>query len=97
MRKPKERVRSGLDGLLRQHRRRHLRPVVDKDERQAALDRDAAGLARERYRRGLDTFLTVIDAERTANNSNTLAIDARGETARARIALYRAIGGDGGR
>lgn len=64
-------------------------------ERQAALDRDAAGLARERYRRGLDTFLTVIDAERTANNSNTLAIDARGETSRARIALYRAVGGGG--
>lgn len=63
-------------------------------ERQAALDRDAAGLARERYRRGLDTFLTVIDAERTANNSNTLAIDARGETSRARIALYRAVGGE---
>lgn len=64
-------------------------------ERQAALDRDAAGLARERYRRGLDTFLTVIDAERSANNSNTTAIDARGETSRARIALYRAVGGEG--
>lgn len=63
-------------------------------ERQAALDRDAAGLARERYRRGLDTFLTVIDAERTANGSNTNAIDARGEVSRARIVLYRAIGGE---
>ncbi|WP_375402670.1 efflux transporter outer membrane subunit [uncultured Sphingomonas sp.] len=64
-------------------------------ERQAFLDRDAAGLARERYRRGLDTFLTVIDAERSANNSNTNAIDARGEVSRARIALYRAVGGEG--
>ena len=63
-------------------------------ERQAALDCDAAGLARERHRRRLDTFLTVIDAERSANNSNMIAIDARGEVSRARIALYRAVGGE---
>ena len=63
-------------------------------ERQAALDRDAAGLARERYRRGLDTLLTVIDAERSANNSRANAVDARGEVSRTRVALYRAIGGE---
>lgn len=63
-------------------------------ERQALLDRDAAGLARERYRRGLDTFLTVIDAERTANNSRAAAIEAAADASRTRVALYRAIGGE---
>jgi multidrug efflux system outer membrane protein len=62
-------------------------------ERQAALDLDAAGLARERYRRGLDTFLTVIDAERSAYASRGAAIDARADATRTRIALYRAVGG----
>lgn len=62
-------------------------------ERQALLDRDAAGLARERYRRGLDTFLTVIDAERTGNSSDGNAIEARADTYRTRLALFRAIGG----
>jgi outer membrane protein TolC len=62
-------------------------------ERQAAVDLDAAKLSRERYRRGLDTFLTVIDAERTAFSSRANAIEARAEVARSRVALYRAIGG----
>ena len=60
---------------------------------QAALDSDGVGLARERYRRGLDTFLTVIDAERSANASRSALAAARGEAERARIALYRALGG----
>ncbi len=62
-------------------------------ERQALLDQDATALARERYRRGLDTFLTVLDAERSANSSRNAAIEAAGQTSRARIELYRAIGG----
>lgn len=62
-------------------------------ERQAAIDLDAAGLARERYRLGLDTFLTVIDAERSAFATRGTAIEARADASRARIALYRAVGG----
>ena len=61
---------------------------------QASLDSDGIGLARERYRRGLDTFLTVIDAERSANASRGALAVARGEAQRARIALYRALGGE---
>jgi outer membrane protein TolC len=60
---------------------------------QANFDSDGVGLARERYRRGLDTFLTVIDAERSANASRSALVAARGEAQRARIALYRALGG----
>lgn len=63
-------------------------------ERQAAVDLDAAALARERYRRGLDTFLTVIDAERTAFASRANAIEARADASRARVTLYRAAGGE---
>ena len=65
-------------------------------ERQAAIDADATMLARERYRRGLDTFLTVIDAERTGFGSRANAIDARADSARARVTLYRAVGGEFG-
>jgi NodT family efflux transporter outer membrane factor (OMF) lipoprotein len=60
---------------------------------QAALDTDSIGLALERYRRGLDTFLTVIDARRSANGSSSALAVARGEARRARVALYRALGG----
>lgn len=65
-------------------------------ERQAGIDLDAAKLSRERYRLGLDTFLTVIDAERTAFASRANAIEARADVARGRVALYRAIGGAAG-
>ena len=62
-------------------------------ELQAAIDLDAASLAQERYRRGLDIFLTVIDAERSAFASRANAIEARADASRARVALFRAIGG----
>jgi NodT family efflux transporter outer membrane factor (OMF) lipoprotein len=64
-------------------------------ERQAAIDADAVGLARERYRRGLDTFLTVIDAQRAAFASRGGVIDARADASRTRVELFRAIGGAG--
>ena len=61
---------------------------------QVFRDRDAVGLARERYRLGLDTFLTVIDAQRSANRSRSLLVEAEAETARSRVALYGAVGGE---
>lgn len=60
---------------------------------QADLDRDAAALARERYRRGLSSFLTVLDAERTSYASREAAVGAAADVARQRIAVYRAAGG----
>ena len=62
-------------------------------ERQVAIDADAVALARERYRLGLESLLPVIDAERSLNASRTALTAARGNAARARIALYRAVGG----
>lgn len=61
---------------------------------QADLDSDAALLARERYRRGLANFLTVLDAERTSYASRQAAVSATTDVARQRIALFRAIGGE---
>lgn len=63
-------------------------------EAQARIDADAVALARIRYRNGLDNFLTVIEAQRTANASRSAAESARGDAQRLRIALYRAIGGE---
>lgn len=63
--------------------------------RQARIDEDALGLARERYRRGLDPLLSVIDAERTSNASREAEIAADGERRRLRVQLYRAVGGAG--
>lgn len=62
---------------------------------QVRLDQDATKLARERYRRGLESFLTVIDAERTLNRSREAEVLARGDAMRQRVLLYRAIGGPG--
>lgn len=64
-------------------------------ERQVAIDTDAVSLSRERYRLGLESLLPVIDAERSLNASRTALTAARGNAARARIALYRAVGGTG--
>jgi outer membrane protein TolC len=69
---------------------------ADASERQAVIDTDATLLARERYRRGLDSFLTVIDAERTGFASRSNAVETRADTWRARVALYKAIGGASG-
>lgn len=63
---------------------------------QAALDTDAAGLARARYQRGLDDFLTVLDAERSAFATRAALAEAEADTARRRIALYAAVGGEPG-
>ncbi|WP_309603506.1 TolC family protein [Sphingomonas sp.] len=63
-------------------------------QRQVDADRDAVGLAAERHRLGLDPFLTVVDARRSANRSRFALVAAQAESYRTRIELYRAIGGD---
>lgn len=63
---------------------------------QVALNADAVELARARWMRGLDSFLAVIDAERSAFTSRAALVDARAEAARRRVALYAAVGGEPG-
>lgn len=80
---------------------RALGQLAAADRRAAVLaervtiDRDSLSLARERYRRGLTDFLTVIDAQRTLNIVREAEITARADQSRRRIDLFRAIGGSG--
>lgn len=68
-------------------------------ERAAMLDqavansRTAASLARSRYERGLEDFLTVLQAELTRINAETQAVNGQTEARLALIGLYRALGG----
>jgi multidrug efflux system outer membrane protein len=57
----------------------------------------AAGLAETRYRAGLASFLEVLEARRTADASGERAAAALGRSARARIVLWQALGGDAAR
>lgn len=63
-------------------------------EAQARIDSDALGLARERYRLGLTDFLTVVDAQRTLNQTRQNMVAAHWQSWRDATELYRALGGD---
>lgn len=54
----------------------------------------AAFLAEARYNAGLSDFLTVIEARRAADTSGDRFAVSLGETRRARVALWQALGGD---
>jgi outer membrane protein TolC len=60
---------------------------------QTATDSDALGLARERYRLGLTDFLTVVDAQRTLNQTRQNAVITYWQGWRDATELYRALGG----
>ena len=68
--------------------------------RRAALQREvtaaqqAVDLATRLYARGLQDFLTVLDAERSLHAAETGLADSQGDVALALIALYKALGGD---
>lgn len=64
-------------------------------EAQARVDIGALGLARERYRLGLTDFLTVVDAQRTLNQTRQNAAAAFSQSWRDATGLYGAVGGDG--
>ncbi|NVD45303.1 efflux transporter outer membrane subunit [Altererythrobacter sp. HHU K3-1] len=63
-------------------------------EGEAASQDRAARLADTRYRAGLADFLTVLEARRAADGSAERAAAARGRALRARVFLWRALGGD---
>ncbi|RJY10101.1 efflux transporter outer membrane subunit [Aurantiacibacter aquimixticola] len=73
--------------------------VAAADRELAAAEREfetaerAARLADTRYRAGLSDFLTVLEARRSADASGERAAAARGRSARARVLLWRALGG----
>lgn len=55
--------------------------------------RDTASLARERYQRGLSSYLEVVDAERAALDAERQEKQLRGQRAISAILLVKALGG----
>jgi multidrug efflux system outer membrane protein len=62
-----------------------------RDSAQASAQ--AARLARARYDSGVADFLTVLDAERTALESEDRLARSQTQTATALLAVYKALGG----
>jgi multidrug efflux system outer membrane protein len=52
-------------------------------------------LVNARYREGLDPFLTVLDAQRSAYVTERNVVAVLLLSAQNRVAVYRALGGDG--
>ncbi|MFN3517556.1 MAG: efflux transporter outer membrane subunit [Novosphingobium sp.] len=74
--------------------------VAAADEEAAASAREAASadraaqLAEFRFRAGLENFLAVLEARRSADASGERAAAAAGRAQRARVLLWQALGGD---
>jgi outer membrane protein, multidrug efflux system len=73
---------------------------LDAIEREAALlgaqarrEADVAKVSASRNRAGLESLITVLDADRIAYRAQQQAIAAKGRTQRARIALWQSLGG----
>jgi NodT family efflux transporter outer membrane factor (OMF) lipoprotein len=58
-----------------------------------AAESDAASLARERYRAGLDNFLAVLDVERSVRDYEDRLALVETRLVTSRIAIYKALGG----
>jgi NodT family efflux transporter outer membrane factor (OMF) lipoprotein len=64
------------------------------EQRQAeAAAEGAYGIAVQRYRAGLGTYLNVLAAESAVLNQRRLGVDLAARVLDARVALYRALGG----
>ena len=59
----------------------------------AAQGRSAADLSFEQYQKGLTNYVTVLESERRAFDSETTLVRLRAELLRNRVALHRALGG----
>lgn len=71
--------------------------ATDRELAAAIAEAETSGragrLADMRYRAGLSDFLTALEARRTADASGERAAAARGRAQRARVLLWRALGG----
>jgi outer membrane protein TolC len=66
---------------------------VEAARRQAALQERSARLVEARYRAGLTNFLDVLEARRAATGAAEAVAAAEGRLSRARVLLWRALGG----
>ncbi|HEY8708949.1 MAG TPA: TolC family protein, partial [Burkholderiaceae bacterium] len=71
--------------------------AVERQQTQQAEAQTAAesayDLARQRYKAGLSTYLTVLNAEASVLNQRRLAVDLKARALDAQIGLARALGG----
>jgi len=84
-------VREVEDALVRE---RYLRERLAAIERRLESARAAETLARDRYGRGLESLLTVLETERRRRNAEDLLLIQQGLLWDARIDLHLALGGD---
>ncbi|WDA41832.1 efflux transporter outer membrane subunit [Erythrobacter sp. BLCC-B19] len=72
--------------------------AADAEAKLAVAQRDqltrAAAIAETRYKAGLASFLEVLEARRAADSSGEAAAAALGRSARARVVLWQALGGE---
>ena len=63
-------------------------------QRQTAAAADYLQLSTARYRAGIENFLTTLDAQRSSYLSQQILVATKLESARNRVDLYQALGGD---
>jgi multidrug efflux system outer membrane protein len=63
-------------------------------ERQRAAAADVAMLVEARYRNGIDSYLNLLDAQRSYYQVQQTLVQAKLTAARNRVTLYQALGGD---
>ncbi|NVN13772.1 TolC family protein, partial [Nguyenibacter vanlangensis] len=80
-----------VDDALTAYRDEQMRR--DSLQRQVASDQRALDLARDQYRHGMVTFLTVLDAERQVLGAQTDLTGSTGALSRDLVQLYDALGG----
>jgi multidrug efflux system outer membrane protein len=75
-------------------RRGTITEELAANERFAAAAADTLRLSDARYRGGIDTFLTTLDAQRSLYQAQQLVVQARLVRATNLVTLYRTLGGD---
>jgi multidrug efflux system outer membrane protein len=65
------------------------------NQRNLSAARETLSLVTARYREGLDPFLNVLDAQRSAYVTERNVVAVQFAAAQNRVAVYRALGGDG--
>ena len=80
-----------VDNALAVYRTDQLRSA--QLDASAAAQRRALGLARDSYRKGIASFIDVLDAARQVSQSDQQATQARLQVCTDLVALYKALGG----
>jgi NodT family efflux transporter outer membrane factor (OMF) lipoprotein len=83
-----------VENALSAHRRELIRRGALRDS--VAANRRALDLAMERYTGGLESFLSVLDAQRSVYAAEDQLVQSERNTAVTLIALYKALGGGWG-